>query len=109
MPPVAAVSVFLPLVCDLDRLWLPREAFQAMIMIRYLDLDLVQRLQSSVCTGGVFFVLTFNQHHLLQRPDFNPDFVLNTGDLERVFGAWEIVCSEEKTEGWSYVTARKPG
>ena len=101
-------SSFLPLVLDLDTLALPTDHFAAIVILRYLNLDLVRRLKQSVQTHGVFFFLTFNKYHLADQPGFNPAFLLKDGDLQQAFSDWRILEFEENTHGSSYILAKRP-
>ena len=103
---------------DLTNTVLPRQAFNLICVVRYLQRSLVPELKSALVPGGVIFMKTFNQRFLRQKPKFNPDYVLREGELEGWFEDFEIIAAtpqniahatseiEECTS--SYIIAQKP-
>ncbi len=104
------------LVCDLEVFALPESAFGLVSVVRYLHRPLFNQLKSTVAPGGLIFYKTFNTHFLSRNPDFNPDYVLQTGELNRVFSDFEIRASDfgSTMDGsnaptpTSFILARRP-
>lgn len=77
----------LAFVADLDCYPLPPERFDLVVVIRYLNRGLFPAIRASLRPGGVLVYRTFNVRHLSDSPTFNPDYLLQPGELlERVRG-----------------------
>ncbi len=104
-----------PLVCDLESIVLPVDAFDLICVVRYLQRSLFENLTNAVQPGGIIFYKTFNTYFLIQNPRFNPDFVVEPGELDSIFRDFEILDSDIKSgtkdsyeiPTTSYVIARK--
>ena len=95
-----------PVVMDLDRCGFPSNRFALITIVRYLNRELVPQLISSLAPGGILFYKTFNLKHLEARPKFNPNFVLQVGELQKLFSSLEILCLDEHGPT-SYLIGRK--
>ncbi len=93
---------------------LPRESFDIVLQFFYLQRSLFDSLRESVRPGGVAVVRTFSRAGNFTDGPGNPDYVLEVGELLRVFRGWEILLHEEgfdKAErggGLAGIVARKP-
>ncbi len=97
---------FLPL--DLDSAELPAENYHLVCVIRYLNRDLFSQIRAAIKPGGRIIYQTFNRRFLALRPDMNPDYLLNLGELAGFFGDWKILHNSEY-QHVSQVVAIKPG
>ena len=101
-----------PLVCDVTRFPFPRNHFDLVSVVRYLDRDLFQAIQGWIKPGGLLFYKTFNSDFLTIKPNFNPDYVVEIGELNWRFEECDVLSSdldmlETFTVGSSSVLARK--
>ena len=94
-----------PVVMDLDCLVLPRTRFSLISVVRYLNRNLFPMLENSLAPGGFLFYKTFNRRFLVDNPDFNPDYVLQEGELLQAFAALDRVAFDESGTS-SYLLAR---
>ena len=96
---------------DLTMHPLPVEAFDLVVVTRYLRRDLFPSLRASVRPGGCILYETFtvNQRALGTGPT-SSDHLLEPGELRAMFDDWEIVVSEEVTEpeAVARIVARRP-
>ena len=69
------------------------------------------RLKQALRPGGLMVYATFNENFLLEKPTFNPCYVLKLGELSAAFADFEP-CSTNDTqsnrESLSYWVGRKP-
>lgn len=73
------------------------EVYDVIIVFRYLRRGLFPILKEATKSGGRVVYETFNQNYLAQVPDFNPDFLLNTGELQTAFSDWRIIHHNDST------------
>lgn len=102
--------VMLGFVADLDDYPLPREHFALVLVIRFLNRRLCPALAQALQPGGVLLYRTFNRHHLHRRADFNPQFLLEPGELPYLFPELERIDSNDHpglTEPESWLVARR--
>lgn len=100
---------------DLEQIpLLPVAAFDVVLQFFYLHRSLFEALRQAVRPGGVAVVRTFSCAGDFADGPGNPDYVLEIGELLRVFAGWEILLHEEgldKAErggGLAGIVARKP-
>ncbi len=96
----------LPAVMDLDHYPLPANSFDLISVVRYLNRALFDDLVSALKPGGILFYKTFNPKHLESHPGFNPAFVVDYGELSKVFTELEIIDHDEQGSS-SFVLGRK--
>ncbi len=77
---------------------LPRLTFDVVLNFFYLQRSLFSALMKSVRPGGVVVVRTFSSAGNFPGPPGNPDFVLEPGELLRIFSGWDILIHEEGLE-----------
>ena len=104
-----------PVVCDVEEIVLPQEAFGLISVVRYLQRSLFDKIVSALIPGGLIFYKTFNTNKLARNPGFNPDYLVKVGELDQVFSSLDILASdpnaddsgtaEKKTS--SYILGRK--
>ncbi len=77
---------------------LPRSAFDVVLDFFYLQRTLFPALTESLRPGGVLVVRTFSRAGNFSGGLINPDFVLEPGELLRIFSGWDILTHEEGIE-----------
>ncbi|MEZ4484481.1 MAG: methyltransferase domain-containing protein [Syntrophotaleaceae bacterium] len=93
---------------------LPVAAFDLVLQFFYLQRSLFEALRGAVRPGGVAVVRTFSHAGDFANGPGNPDYVLEVGELLRVFAGWEILLHEEGLDeaerggGLAGIVARKP-
>jgi SAM-dependent methyltransferase len=80
---------------DLESFPLPRDRFDVVLNVRYLQRSLVPALRRAVRPGGVVVFETFLVEQLALGHPRNPDFVLRHGELRRLFEGFEILHDSE--------------
>ena len=99
------------LVADLDDWPLPPSAFELITCFRYLNRELFPAIGNALKPGGLLLYKTFNQHHLREFPSFNPDYLLQPGELARAFPSLEqIVCRDgvDASDPYSFAIVKSP-
>ena len=71
--------------------------YQLIAVFRYLRRPLFPIFQEALVSGGRIIYETFNTTYLEQVPDFNPDFLLQIGELEDTFSNWRIIHYDESS------------
>lgn len=97
-----------PLVCDIEKYPFPKENFDLVSVVRYLNRSLFEDMKSWVTPGGTLFYKTFNSDFLAINPAFNPDYVVEKGELEAAFSDFSILASGHGKFGTSFILGRKP-
>jgi tellurite methyltransferase len=92
---------------DLESVHLSRQNYDIICVFRYLRRELFPQLVNSVRGGGRIIYETFNTNYLEQVPGFNPDFLLEPGEIASYFEGWEILYCDEEHETTQFV-AQKP-
>lgn len=80
---------------DLDTLQLNGDAYNIVVVFRYLKRHLFTAIKQAVSSGGRVVYETYNVRYLEQVPAFNPDFLLNIDELGAAFSDWQILHYEE--------------
>lgn len=96
---------------DLTSCPLPRERFELIVVSRYLQRDLFDRLRDALVPGGVILYETFTEAQLaLGRGPSSPDHLLRPGELRSYVEGYDIVFYEEVVEpdALARLVARKP-
>ena len=95
---------------DLEQIPLPRDAFDVVVVTRYLQRDLFPSIRSMTTHGGVVIYETFtvNQRSLGFGPT-SPEHLLEPGELARRFDGFEVLFYEEVTarEAVARIVARR--
>src|SRR5690606_31259384 len=92
---------------DLDEVALKSEAYDLVCVFRYRKRDLFPRIRACMRPGGRVIYQTFNIHYLRKSPNFNPQFLVQPGELAGYFAAWRILWNDEQ-DHISQVVAIKP-
>jgi len=95
---------------DLEQVPLPRDAFDVVVVTRYLQRDLFPSIRSMTTRGGVVIYETFtvDQRSLGFGPT-SPDHLLEPGELAGRFDGFEVLFYEEVTarEAVARIVARR--
>ncbi|WP_429885985.1 class I SAM-dependent methyltransferase [Geoalkalibacter halelectricus] len=101
--------------CDLETLPdLGRGIFDVVLDFFFLQRSLLPALREAVRPGGVVVLRTFSHAGDFPGKAPNADFVLEPGELPRIFAGWEVLLHEEGLEPSSKggslagIVARKP-
>lgn len=73
------------IACDLTRFPLPSERYAVVTCFRFLDRTLWPALLRALEPEGALIVETFTKGYLSLKPDFPPEYCLETGELLRAF------------------------
>jgi len=85
-----------PRVVDLEREPLPEGPYDIIVTMNFLQRDLFGALQDALGAGGLLFYETLGQAHIEQLGrSFNPDYLLEDGELLRAFDRLEMVARFE--------------
>lgn len=104
--PVQLVAV------DLDRFTPPADGFDLIVVVRFLDRELMPRLARGLRPGGLLVCKTFNVNYQRERPAFNPAFLLERGELARGLPGLEPVATNDAPDlrdVETYWVGRRPG
>lgn len=100
-----------PIVADLDRFTLPVSAFDAMVVIRYLNRSLSGDICEALRPGGILLFKTFNENFLSEKPGFRKEYVLAPGEARRLFAPLQCLASNDgpdNGDSQTYLVGRKP-
>jgi tellurite methyltransferase len=84
-------------VIDLTNYRWPPCSFDVILNFYYCQRDLWPRFRAMLKPGGVLIMETMTIEMLRTRPDYNPDYLLQPGELQRAFSDWEVLVYRE---GW---------
>ena len=96
---------------DLTVTPLPTGPWSVICCFRYLDRNLFPQMAAGLTPGGLLFYRTFNVHHLKKATVFNPEYLLQPGELNREFSTLEILSlsdGDDPGENTSWIAARRP-
>lgn len=83
-------------VVDLEREPLPAGPYDVIVTMNFLQRDLLGPLQAALAPGGLLFYETLGTAHVEELGrSFNPDYLLERGELLHAFGALEVVAHHE--------------
>jgi len=105
-----------PRVVDLEREPLPVADYDAIVMLNFLQRDLLGALAQALAPGGVLIVETLAQAHVEQLGhSFNPAYLVQPGELPAAFAQLEILDQHEgiaerggSPRGVAGIVARRP-
>ena len=107
-----AAGVPLSLVnADLEVWRPPPRCFDLVMVFRYLDRALFPALPLMIRPGGVVIYKTFNSNFLKHKPDMNPEYLLQPGELAGCFPNLEMIASNDAADNrdmFSWWIGRSP-
>lgn len=95
---------------DLDRYTPPANAFDLVLVVRYLNRDLIPALKHSLTPNGLVIYKTFNVNFQQERPTFNREYLLERGELARLFEGFRCLATNDApalSESQTYWIGRK--
>ncbi len=92
-------------VIDLRRYHWPPCSFDVILNFYYCQRDLWPLYRSMLKPGGVLFMETLTIETLRTRPDYDPEYLLQPGELRHAFANWEVLAYHE---GWIEVKDHSP-
>jgi SAM-dependent methyltransferase len=69
---------------DLSRWWVRPANYDLITVFYYLNRELMPKVAAGLRRGGLLFQANHNRGFLEVRPGFNPDYLLEPGDLRRM-------------------------
>jgi SAM-dependent methyltransferase len=66
---------------DLKRWWIPAAHYDLILILFYLDRSLMRQVALALRPGGLLYQANRNKRFLAVRPDFDPDYLLELGEL----------------------------
>lgn len=97
------------LAADVGRWPLPRERYDLVVVVSFLDRALWPALRAAVVPGGALLVETFASDPIRESPSMNPAFLLAPGELDGVCGGWDIVARHAGTAAHHGATIARAG
>ena len=83
-------------LADLDEYIPKKSEYDMVLMMNYLDRDLIERSKSALKKEGLFIVETYMLSDLNEKKGSNPDFLLQPGELKKIFAkGFEIIYYDE--------------
>jgi 2-polyprenyl-3-methyl-5-hydroxy-6-metoxy-1,4-benzoquinol methylase len=87
----------MPIVADLSTFRFPPATFDVIVNFYYLDRKFAQTFPEILKPGGLLMMETLTIDMLQVRPEIEPEFLLNHGELGNMFPGLDILMSRE---GW---------
>jgi len=81
--------------CNLAPEILPDEHYDVIVISRFLDRMLCNAIMTAMKPGGLLFYQTFTRSKLDQSGPANPDYLLASNELLRLFSPLTVVCYQE--------------
>jgi SAM-dependent methyltransferase len=95
------------LLQDLDVTELEPAYYDLVCVFRYLKRDQFSQIRACIRPGGRIIYETFNVNYLHVVPAFNPDYLLDLGELASYFADWKVLHSSDSSH-ISRLAAIKP-
>jgi tellurite methyltransferase len=95
-------------VVDLSHCTLPADTFDVIINFYFLDRRLWPLYRRALKPGGVLIIETLTCAMLALRPDIDPSYLLEPGELQSAFADWCVIAQRETwldDEGWRRAVA----
>ena len=104
------------MACDLEYYRFPSASFDLVSVIRFLHRPLLPAIHDWLRPGGILFYKTFSTGFLSINPRFNPDYLVEPGELLHAFRDLDLLASdldqwpsgENPETGTSFILARNP-
>jgi len=87
---------------DLDGYTLAECAYDLILVVRYLNRDLLPGIASALKPGGILIYKTFNRNILKQRPGFNLAYTIETTELIDAFPMLEMITDNREVTSSEY-------
>lgn len=93
---------------DLDDFELEPATYDLLCIFRYLKRPIMPTVKASIVPGGRVLYETFNINYLEIVPGFNVDFLLDMGELLRMFDGWTVLHHDENEHISQIVAVNQP-
>lgn len=93
---------------DLDQPHLDADAYALVCVFRFLKRELFPLLRASIQPGGRIIYETFNRRYLQILPAFNPQHLLEVGELVGYFADWKLLLYQENDHIAQLVAIKPP-
>jgi len=81
--------------CNITAAIMPTELYDVIVISRFLDRALCNAIMAALKTGGLLFYQTFTRGKLDQQGPSNPDYLLASNELLRLFAPMTLVFYQE--------------
>lgn len=71
---------------DLDEYTPPKEQYDIIVKTNFLDRQLIPKLTTALKSKGYFYIETYMQDKINEKPPSNPEFLLQKEELKSFFG-----------------------
>jgi len=92
-------------IADLTRTYLPEAKFDVILNFFYLHRELWPDYRRALRPGGLLVLETLTKEMLSVNPEIDPQYLLDSGELEAAFRDWQILVSRE---GWVAIDTPHP-
>ncbi|NVJ54238.1 MAG: methyltransferase domain-containing protein [Campylobacteraceae bacterium] len=75
---------------DLDTYSFDENRYDLIIMVNFLDREVIPKLTNSLKKDGILFIETYMFHDENEKSPSNPDFLLKEGELKTLFNEKEV-------------------
>lgn len=82
-------------------------AYDCIVVFRFLIRSVLPGLSCLLKPGGWLIYATYNVRRLHARPDFNPDYLLQIGELPTYFEDLELILAQERDDVSTFVGRRR--
>jgi 2-polyprenyl-3-methyl-5-hydroxy-6-metoxy-1,4-benzoquinol methylase len=98
---------------DLHHWWVSAARYDLVVVFFYLNRELMPQVAAGLRPGGLLFQANRNKRFLKVRPNFDPDYLLEPGQLRRLAcdAGLEVISHADRTpddDGVSQLIARRP-
>lgn len=70
--------------------------FDIIVVSRFLDRDLIPYIKNAIKTNGLIFYQTFSVNKVNESGPKNPDYLLKSNELLKLFNDWSIIIYREE-------------
>ncbi|MBD9358603.1 class I SAM-dependent methyltransferase [Methylomonas albis] len=81
--------------CFIDAETLPQQTYDVIVISRFLDRTLCNAIMAALKPGGLLFYQTFTRNKLDQQGPSNPDYLLASNELLRLFSPLNVIFYQE--------------
>jgi len=92
----ACLPALWAVVADLSHFYLLPATFDVICNLYFLDRSLWPVYRRALHPGGLLFIVTFTRAMLEQKPEIDPQYLLEAGELCQAFEDWPVLFYEER-------------
>lgn len=92
---------------DVDETQIEAKRYALVAVFFYLKRYLFPQIRDSILPGGRIVYSTYNRQYLTLQPRFNPEYLLDAGELLSYFSGWKVLHDSED-DHISQIVAVKP-